>query len=111
MLNFADKDRKVEFNDCTGGLRRCRRNRITNPWSRSSCVGRHPLHTLTQLRRSYSIGMGIFALALPLYILAMDSMAAPPKAKTPRANIIDPGSGVVNFDEPDEAEAAEKSDK
>src|SRR5262249_51840583 len=72
-----------------------------------SCVGRHALHTLTQLRRSCSVGTAIFAFALPLYILTMDSSAAPPKAKTPRANSID-ASGVVNFDEPEETEPSEK---
>jgi hypothetical protein len=54
------------------------------------------LNALAQLRRSYSIGLGLFALALPFFVLSMDSTAAPPKGP-PR--IVGTGEPTVSSEE------------
>jgi len=57
------------------------------------------LKAFAQLRRSYSIALGLFALALPFFALSIDSTAAPPKGFGRKTDLVDPATAVVNADD------------
>src|SRR6516165_723625 len=79
LSNFADKDGKVDFTDCTGRLRLSDEQGYESLQFRCSCAGRCPLNPLAELRRLYSIGLGAVAVTLPLLAVSIDTIQAAPK--------------------------------
>ncbi|MGE5195002.1 MAG: secretin N-terminal domain-containing protein, partial [Deltaproteobacteria bacterium] len=61
------------------------------------------MQALVQLRRSYSIGLGIFAVALPFFVLSMDSSAAGAKAPPHTVNAAEPTVAMSETEETTDA--------
>src|SRR5262245_27594397 len=107
MLNFADNDKEVEFNDCAGDCAnsgRPARNSLNRGFTASGDLS---LQALSQFRRSYAIGMGVFAISLPFSAMSIDSWAAAPQSSRPMTGAVEPTIPVSEAQKPTPGDIAE----